>query len=141
MHVTEQSAMALLPLAEEYEISALKRLCEQTIVQSFRQTRKGKRPGSLPVEISLEYLQMADKYNLPALRTQVTDELVSNEDPNATRMLLQSTVISENVKLMVLDKKVEKVHFELDKERRERTAIETRLGDYGNRRIRRHLQN
>ncbi|WAR21461.1 hypothetical protein MAR_015435 [Mya arenaria] len=138
--ITEQSAIALLPLAEEYDISSLKLLCEQTIIQSFRNMKKGKKPGSLPVEISLEYLHLADKYDFPGLRNLVTDEFVNNEDSNATKMLLESSLISENVKLTVLDKKVEKVHFELDKERRERTAIETKLGDYGNRRFRRPLQ-
>lgn len=82
---------------------------------------------------------MADKYEFPGLRNLVTDEFVNNEDPNATKALLESALISEHVKLTVLDKKVEKVHFELDKERRERTAIETKLGDYGNKRFRRVL--
>lgn len=98
--------------------------------------RRGKKHGSLPVEISLEYLHLADKYDFASLRNLVTDEFVNNEDPNATKCLLESGLISENVKLNVLDKKVEKVHFELEKERRERTAIETKLGDYGHRRVR-----
>ncbi|XP_045188555.1 protein roadkill-like [Mercenaria mercenaria] len=133
--ITEQSAIALLPLAEEYEIRSLKELCEQTIIQSFRRMKKGKKPGSIPVDISLEYLHMADKYEFPGLRKLVTDEFVNNEDPNATKSLMESTLISEHMKLTVLDKKVEKVHFELDRERRERTAIETKLGDYGHKRI------
>lgn len=97
--------------------------------------KKGRKPGTVPVEISLEYLHMADKYEFPGLRNLVIDEFVNNEDPNATKSLLESTVISEHVKLTVLDKKVEKVHFELDKELRERTAIETKLKDYGNKRV------
>ncbi|XP_060574580.1 uncharacterized protein LOC132732203 [Ruditapes philippinarum] len=134
--ITEQSAIALLPLAEEYEIASLKKLCEQTIMQSFRNMRKGKKRGEcIPVDISLEYLHMADKYEFPGLRNLVTDEFVNNEDPKAMATLLESSLISEHVKLNVLDKKVEKVHFELDKERRERTAIETKLGDYGQRRV------
>ncbi|KAH3787274.1 uncharacterized protein LOC127843269 [Dreissena polymorpha] len=137
--ITEQSAIALLPLAEEYGIVSLKRLCEQTIIQSFRQMRRGKKPGALPVEISLEYLHLADKYDFPGLKNLVTDEFVNSEDPSATKSLLESELISEHVKLTVLDKKVEKVHFELDKERRERTAIETKLTDYGNKRFRRPL--
>ena len=105
-------------------------------MQSFRNMRKGKKRGeSIPVDISLEYLHMADKYEFPGLRNLVTDEFVSNEDPSAMSTLLESSLISEHVKLNVLDKKVEKVHFELDKERRERTAIETKLGDYNQRRV------
>lgn len=137
--ITEQSAIALLPLADEYEISGLKQLCEQTIMKAFRELRKGKKHGQLPVEISLEYLHLADKYEFPGLRHLVTDEFVYNEDQYCTKALLESTLISEHVKLMVLDKKVEKVHVELEKERRERTSIETKLGDYGNRRFRKPL--
>ena len=137
--IPEQSAIALLPLAEEYEISGLKQLCEQTIIKGFRELRKGKRHGQLPVEISLEYLHLADKYEFPALRNFVTDEFVHNDDPYSTKVLLESKLISEHVKLMVLDKKVERVHVDLEKERRERTSIETKLGDYGNRRFRKPL--
>ena len=137
--LSEQSAIALLPLADEYEISGLKQLCEQTIIKAFRELRKGKKHGQLPVEISLEYLHLADKYEFPGLRNLVTDEFVYNEDPYGTKALLESTLISEHVKLMVLDKKVEKVHVDLEKERRERTSIETKLGDYGNRRFRKPL--
>ena len=62
-----------------------------------------------------------------------------NDDPYSTKVLLESKLISEHVKLMVLDKKVERVHVDLEKERRERTSIETKLGDYGNRRFRKPL--
>lgn len=137
--ITEQSAIALLPLAEEYEISGLKQLCEQTIIKAFKELRRGKKHGQLPVEISLEYLHIADKYEFPGLRNLVTDEFVYSEDQYSTKALLESTLISEHVKLMVLDKKVEKVHVDLEKERRERTSIETKLGDYGNRRFRKPL--
>ena len=137
--ISEQSAIALLPLAEEYEISGLKQLCEQTIIKAFKELRKGKKHGILPVEISLEYLHIADKYEFPALRNLVTDQFVLNEDPYSTKVLLESTLLSEHVKLMVLDKKVEKVHVELEKERRERTSIETKLGNYDNRKYRKPL--
>jgi len=107
---------------------------------SFRHLRRGKKQGSLPVETSLEYLSLADKYEFPGLRNLVIDEFINKEDSNATKFLLESSLISEQVKLSVLDRKVEKVHFELDRERRERTAIETKLDDYGNKRFRRPLQ-
>ena len=101
--------------------------------------RKNKRHGPIPVEICLEYLQLADKYHFDKLRDLITEEFVNNEDDYAVKALIESSLVSESVKLTVLDKKVEKVHFELDKERRERTAIETKLGDYGHKRFRRPL--
>lgn len=119
--LTDEEAMNLIFLAEEYDIAGLKKSCAWTITESFYKKRKGRRCGSVPTDETIRYLILADKSGLTDLKCMCIDELVANDNPFSCKMVSEKEELSEHVKRQVLEKKLDRVNLALARERRLRT--------------------
>lgn len=129
--LTEDTAKRLLPLAEEYEIKGLLTECGFTITQAFHLLRKKRRTGTVPMEISLDYLAIADKYDFEDLRKMCCDECVATDTFN-NRVLLDREDISETVKVRIIDRKYESLKLRFAREQRARSEMESAINGPGN---------
>ena len=120
----ENDAFRLLPLAEEYQMKQIIKASESTLNNSFFRMRKGRRPGSLPLDTTLQHLIVADRYKYTDLTGMCIDECIANESPNVIRAITECTELSEPIKVGTLKGKLDKVSLALAKERRDKAERE-----------------
>lgn len=114
----DDDAFRLIPMAHEFEIAPLLKACEFTVTQSFYKMRKGKRSGSVPIDVCIQYLIVADKHKFKDLLEMCMEECVSNDNPFTNKNISESSSLSEGVKVHILERKLDKVNMILAKERR-----------------------
>jgi len=120
------NAKMLLPLTEDFQMTGLRKRCETALLQAFKDLRKRHHVGSIPEEVNEEYLILADKYSIRPLLQLCIEEYVANPDIVATKSATTSDKLSENVKLLILQKKLSKLNYHLEKERRYKSDAETK---------------
>ncbi|XP_045188556.2 uncharacterized protein LOC123546395 [Mercenaria mercenaria] len=125
--VTAQTAKQLLPLAEEYEMFKLRRNCANVLHTAYEQLRKEYRLGHMPSEINEEYLILADRYHFDPMLLMCVDEFVHYPEQDMTKSFVNSETVSEGVKLMILERKLARLNNALEKERRYKTNVESKL--------------
>lgn len=116
--LTDQAAMRLAPLAEEYEIKRLQKDCEETLTSSYADMRKGRKSGMVPTETTLKYLETADKYKHEKLLEMCVADCVDNPYIDS-RMDKLDDEISLSVQKEILRRKNKKLSYQLSKKTRE----------------------
>lgn len=125
--VTAQSAKQLLPLAEEYEIYKLRRVCEKVLFTAYEQLRREHKLGKMPGDTNEEYLVIADRYRFDTLLSMCIDEYVYCSNQELTKTMVNLETVSESVKLMILQRKLERLNSALEQERRYKHTVECNL--------------
>ena len=131
LFVTDEIAFRLLPLAEEYEMKQLIKASEETLTRTFYRLRKSHRQGSLPVDTTIQYLKVADRFKYADLTNMCTEECIANESPNIVRAITECDELSEPIKVCTLKGKLDKVNFALAKERRAKAERESQIFSTG----------
>lgn len=121
-----QTSKQLLPLSEEFEMYKLRKQCEDSLYLTYQNLRKEHRVGMIPPEANQEYLSLADRYGMKDMLQMCIEEYVSNSNVETAKLAVNSDTLSEQVKLMILRKKLAKLNLHLEKERRYRTEAELR---------------
>lgn len=121
MCLSEEDAIRLLPLADEFDVKPLTKACGYTITQSYYKQRKGRRPGNINTEVTVRNLILADKYNFKDLQEMCIEELVKSDNPYSGKLVSDNKDLSEYMKRQVLERKLEKLNMALVRERRLRT--------------------
>ncbi|XP_052249576.1 uncharacterized protein LOC127857199 [Dreissena polymorpha] len=122
--ITAKSAKQLMPLAEEYEMHKLRRECEKVLMETYLSLRKDHHIGGIQAEINEEYLLLADRYKIQKLLNLCIEEFVANPDISTAKSAVNSETISEKVKLLILQKKLAKLTYHLEKERRYKSEVQ-----------------
>ncbi|XP_052772840.1 uncharacterized protein LOC128211808 isoform X1 [Mya arenaria] len=122
--LTASNAKQLLPLSEEYEMAKLRQQCETVLLQTYKKLRRDHHVGGILADINEEYLLLADRYNIRPLLQMCIEEYVANPDISNAKMAAHSDALSEKVKLLILQKKLAKLNYHLEKERRYRSEAE-----------------
>lgn len=125
--ITAQSARQLLPFAEEYEMFRLRRACENVLHESYDNLRKEYHLGNIPPDINEDYLILADRYSFEGLLHMCVEEYVHSPTQDIHKSVINSDVVSEGVKLLILERKLVRLNRALDKERRYRFDAENKL--------------
>ncbi|KAH3707784.1 hypothetical protein DPMN_067200 [Dreissena polymorpha] len=79
--------------------------------------------GGIQLEIKEEHLLLADIYNIQKLLNLCIEKFVSNPDISTSMRAVTSETISEKVKLRILQKKLAKLTYHLEKERRYKSEV------------------
>ena len=124
LSLADDDAVRLIRLADEYEMRRLKQACGQTMTQSYFGMIKGRRAGSVPTDVTLQYLVLADKHKFEDLTNMCADECVAKDSLYDTRAITNCEDLSEGMKVKILDKRLERVKLQLARERRMRTDKE-----------------
>lgn len=102
----------------------LRKQCEDSLYATYQNLRREYRVGMIPPETNQEYLSLADRYGMKDLLHMCVEEYVSNSNVETAKLAVNSDMLSEQVKLMILRKKLAKLNLHLEKERRYRTEAE-----------------
>ena len=130
--ISEEDAIRLLPLSDEYAVKPLTKACGFTITQTYYKQRKGRRPGNINSDITVRNLVIADKYEFKDLQEMCIEELVKSDNPYSGKLVSENKELSEFMKRQVLERKLEKLNMALVRERRmrtERSQTESSKGD------------
>ncbi|KAL4232127.1 hypothetical protein ACF0H5_009702 [Mactra antiquata] len=129
--LTDEGAMRLLPLADEYAIIQMKKACLSTLKNSFIQLRRGRRPGCIATDTAIQYLKLADKYDTEkkddskkkekTFKELCIEEVLANGSPFVGKIVAESDGLSEEVRIKVLERKLDQANIALARERRTRT--------------------
>lgn len=96
-------------------------LCVNTVHATYMNLRK---TGPIPFETNEEYLLLADRYGIHDLIQHCVEEYVANSDVATAKGAVNSDTLSEQVKLLILRKKLAKLNAHLERERRYRVEAE-----------------
>ena len=82
----------------------------------------------LPGDVTLDFLVLADRHELNELEVMCVDEYVMSGD-DVMESVANLHELSERLKLLVLQKKLARLSAALDKEKKYKTNVETKLTD------------